>query len=80
MHKTIYPNLRAEMARDGIRVSDIAEKLKKSEKTIYNWFSGYTNISQESCVAIRKSFFNDMSTDYLFERHQIDSSDEETRI
>lgn len=80
MRKTIYPNLNAEMARHGVSVLDVAKDLSKSHKTVYNWLSGSTSISQENCVAIRDKFFGEMSTDYLFARHPIDSSEKETRI
>lgn len=68
---TIYPNLFAEMARFGVGIDDIADEFDKSQKTIYNWFDGTTDLSQKKCVEIRDAFFDGMSTDYLFNSEPI---------
>lgn len=64
---SIYPNLSAEMTRYGVSEKDVAVAVNKDPRTVKNWISGKTAISQRECVTIRDRFFSGMTTDYLFD-------------
>lgn len=61
-----YPNLKAEMARKGLKISDVAEAASVSLKTVYNWLNGDSCPSVPQAFAIRRELFPEHSTDYLF--------------
>ena len=62
----IFPNLRAEMARQGIKVKDISKLLNVSEKTVRNYLNDKTKILWLDALKIRNDFFQNCSIDYLF--------------
>lgn len=59
-------NLSAEMARFGIKISDIQQLLDCSEKTVRNKLGGVTTFSIDEAAKIRDSFFPGMRIEYLF--------------
>lgn len=62
----VYPNLRAEMARKGITIQDIANILKKDRGTISAKLSKKQPLLFGEAVEIRNHFFRGMDLDYLF--------------
>lgn len=62
-----FPNLRAEMARHGIRVGDVAKTLGLSYSAAYKKITGHSEFTLSELVIIRKKFFPDKTLDYLFE-------------
>lgn len=63
-----YCNLKAEMARHGIKSKDIAEVLKLSEKSISNKITGKSEFTIPEAMGIKKHFFQDKTIDYLFDK------------
>lgn len=61
-----YPNLKAEMARNGITVDDIATEMGVSRRTASNWLNGST-IKHSTVLQIRDSLFPGLSVEYLFD-------------
>lgn len=59
----MFPNINAEMARNNMTNSRLAEKLNVSEKTISNWKSGKTEIPASKLLAMSQIF--GVTTDYL---------------
>lgn len=62
----MYHNLRAEMARAGVKVSDLAEALDITEKTVSKKMRGETSFTIDECQIIRDTFFSGCTLDYLF--------------
>jgi len=62
----MFPNLRAEMARNAISVNDISHMLNVSEKTVRNYISGRTKISWIDVLMIQSKLFPDLKVGYLF--------------
>jgi len=62
----MFPNLRAEMARNNIKITDIAGLLNVSEKTVRNYINGKTNISWFDSLKIKNTLFPKASLEYLF--------------
>lgn len=63
----LYPNLKAEMARQCVTQRDIAKKLGKSTSTISYWMSdNQFEIGSRDCFMIRDFFFPNASFEYLF--------------
>lgn len=63
-----YPNLEAEMARHGIKRSQIAELLDVRRGTISDKMNGKSRFDIDEAFAIKKTFFKDCPMDYLFDR------------
>lgn len=63
MHK----NLRAEMAREGITIGDIAEFLGVRHATISDKVNGKFRFYYDEALAIKNRFFPNCSLEYLFE-------------
>lgn len=61
-----YPNLAAEMARNGITERDIAEVAEKSPDTIRNWMRGKGEIPIGKALIIRERFFPQSTIEYLY--------------
>lgn len=61
-----FPNLRAEMARKGVSIQDIARELKKDRTTIGAKLSGKRPIHLEEAFAIIDAFFPELDVHYLF--------------
>ena len=64
----MYPNLEAEIAREGLNKKVIAKKIgMKRYGTLIDKLNGNYPLKLEEARAIRKEFFPDLSLDYLFE-------------
>ena len=62
----MYPNLMAEMARQKINQSRLAELLGISERTMSDKLRGYADFKLSEMMKIRDQFGKTL--DYLFER------------
>lgn len=62
----IFPNLRAEMARKGLTIRDLAEAISVSRETVSNKLSGKTQIYLGEAFQIIERFFPDKDVAYLF--------------
>ena len=62
-----YPNINAEMARNGMSRGDLAEKMGVCRKTVYNWLSK-GNVPMDVMVKLAELF--DCSVDYLLGRKE----------
>ena len=63
----MFPNLRAEMARLCLDGNNLAKALGVSYKTVINKMIGKTEFTRIEMFTIRKTFFPNLSIDYLFE-------------
>lgn len=61
-----YPNLKAEIARNGVSVAQIAELVEVSPKTVYNWLSGVSRPDIAQAMKIANHFFPSCELSYLF--------------
>ena len=61
----MFPNINAEMARNGMTNKKMADKLGVSEKTISNWRSGNTEIPASKLLEMSRMF--GVTTDYLLD-------------
>ena len=59
-------NLEAEMKRNKISRSDIANLLGLSYRTIHSRFNGESEWGYTECVKVRDAYFPDKTLDYLF--------------
>mgnify|MGYP001499107902 CR=1 FL=1 len=66
MMKNTYPNLEAEMARQGLRRKDLAEVLDVRTATIYDKLNGKFPFTLNEAMRIRDSLFPNLTIDYLF--------------
>lgn len=66
----MYPNLRAEMARHNVSMSDISRAARKTDRSIRDKISGKGDFTLTEIIAIRDTFFPDRSLDYLFIRDE----------
>lgn len=64
----VYRNLKAEMARSGITMVDIAEYLDVRYATVNDKVNGKYRFYYDEAYAIKKKFFDDMPMEYLFEK------------
>lgn len=62
----MYPNLRAEMARNNITQIEIANFLKKSASWVENRIQGKAFFDVRFCIMIRNEFFPKLDFSYLF--------------
>ena len=63
-------NLEAEMKRNKISRSDIANLLGLSYRTIHSRFNGESEWGYVECVKVRDAYFPDKTLDYLFETEE----------
>ena len=59
-------NLKAEMARGGIKTSDIARVINKTDKCARMKVAGQTGFTFNECMTIHRTLFPDCSIEYLF--------------
>ena len=64
----MFPNLRAEIARKGLTVSELGAKIGMARTTIYDKYKGRTEFTLDEAVQIRDALHVDMPLDELFER------------
>lgn len=62
----MYPNLEAEMAREKIRQSRLAEIINVTPTTMSMKLSGKSELTLKECTEIKRNAFPDKSLDYLF--------------
>lgn len=63
----MFPNLRAEMARNNIKSVQLAEVLNISYDSVSNKMNGKTDFTRSEIFKIRDTFFPKFKLDYLFE-------------
>lgn len=63
----LYPNLEAEMKRNGVKVKDLAEVLKLDESGAYKILKGTRSLSIFRAREIRDNLFPGVSLEYLFD-------------
>jgi predicted transcriptional regulator len=59
-------NLNAEMARCGVKKTDIANLLGLRYATVIDKMSGKSRFYYDECMKIKKKFFPNHSLEYLF--------------
>lgn len=64
----MYPNLEAEMTRNGIKNEDIAKAIGRDERTVRNKRSGATEFTFSEALAIRDKFFPSLTLEYIFKQ------------
>lgn len=63
-----YPNLDAEMARRGLKRKDLAWIFNNRVATVSDKLNGKSPLLLDEAVKIKKTYFPELSLDYLFER------------
>lgn len=63
----MYSNLRVEMIKKNVTVSDIAKTLKKRRSTVGDKINGKYRMHVDEAFAIKDAFFPESSIDYLFD-------------
>lgn len=66
----MFPNLRAEMARQKLTSKRTAEESGINERTFSNKMTGRYPFNHREMIAIRDRFFPNMTLDYLFETEE----------
>ena len=59
-------NLKAEMVRRGLGISDLQHVLGCSEKTVRNKLNGVTEFTIREAIEVRNRYFDGLSLEYLF--------------
>ena len=67
-----FPNLRAEMARHGVKASAIAKELDIDANNVYPLLNGSRKMTVGRAIKIKKAFFPDESLEYLFSEEPVD--------
>lgn len=67
----MFPNLRAEMARKGVNVSDLAEQSGIATTTMYDKLSGRTKVTLDEASAIKTALGVDIPIEVLFEKEAL---------
>lgn len=62
----MFPNLNAEMAREGFSANDIAKTLDVTEKSARNKLSGRSPFTLPEAKTVIKVMFPGLTIDYLF--------------
>ncbi len=62
----LFTTLKAEMARKGLKGTDIANTLHISPKSAYNKINGITEFTLKETIQIRDKHFPGMTLDFLF--------------
>ena len=62
----MYPNLKAEMARNNIEIKMIMDATGKSRAAVSNNLNGRGSFSIDEAIKIRNTLFPTISIDYLF--------------
>lgn len=63
----MYPNLEAELARNGVTQLKIAEILNIRECTVSDKMNGKTDFKLQECKKIKNILFPNLNLEYLFE-------------
>ncbi len=67
----MYPNLKAEMARQGITNEDVAELFGRTRYWADNRLRGKVKLPVKEAIEIRNHFFPGMDLEYLFDQHPL---------
>jgi len=59
-------NLKAEMERYGVSITDIQKVLDCSAKTVRNKINGYTDFTLPEAFKIKNQYFSGYTLEYLF--------------
>lgn len=59
-------NLRTEMIRCGVTLTDLARVTGKTDRCMRDKVSGKRNFTFPECTTIRDAFFQKLSLEYLF--------------
>jgi len=62
----LFPSLNAEIARQNLKIKDIADALHLTEKTVRNKISGKYDFTYSEMKFIRDKYFPQLTIDYLF--------------
>lgn len=62
----MFPNLRSEMARKNVTISDIATLLSVRYATAHDKMSGKSRFYYDEALKIKKEFFEEYEIEYLF--------------
>ena len=65
-NKIYFSNLRAEMARAGLTIGDVSEKILVSRDKLSRTLGNKSSIDLNTACQIRNAFFPDMTLEYLF--------------
>lgn len=63
----MLPNLKAEMARNGIKNKDVALAAGVSERTVFSWINENGEPGVWQARSIKRAFFPGLDFDYLFD-------------
>jgi plasmid maintenance system antidote protein VapI len=67
----MYENLKAEMVRSNVSKKDLATLLSVRYATILEKISGKYPFKLDEAMKIKRSFFPDMSLEYLFDSYDL---------
>ena len=67
----IYPNLKAEMARQNLSQSELADKVGRTRSTMSLKLSGKSPISLDEAFSIKQALQTRLTLDVLFNREAI---------
>lgn len=65
--KIMFENLRAEMARKNITITEIAKTIGVNRDTLGKKFSGKSSLNLDEAFLIQKKFFPEMEVQLLFQ-------------
>ncbi len=66
MQSSLFPVLVSEIAKRKIKKKSVAHAAGISYKALYNKMNGLAPFTLDEALAVRKTFFPDISTDDLF--------------
>lgn len=69
-----YKNLRAEMARNGVTIKEIAELLGVRFATVSDKMNGRSRFFCDEAIKIKRKFFPNLPIEYLFDDEQVNSA------
>lgn len=75
----MHRNLRAEMAREGITMVDIADYLNLRYATVNEKVNGKYRFYYDEALKIKQKFFPNQSLEYLFENDNQQSKKKEKK-
>lgn len=62
----MFPNLQAEIVRNGFVKRSIAESIGVSPRSLTNKLNGRTEFTRSEMITIREEYFPNASANYLF--------------
>lgn len=65
-----YKNLKAEMAREGIKIGVIAKFLELRYATVWDKLNGKSRFYSDEAIKIKKEFFPMLQIEYLFDNEE----------